>query len=436
MEQEQRHLHKNNAVSVDFWELSPLDLIHLDELILDLPTEKTLVFKAVQEIPRQVGFFHGEVDDGKKIINFISTEDKSFFGSIIDMLEHKVYQFQPKADGKMHVIKKTVSDFIDHDDKLSAQQLNLNRNKTQLSIFEGNEGTNSDLGDVIDVMIVWTKTSECRNSGLIEDCILTAVTKSNMMGKIRLAIEETNSAFIRSGIGTRLRLVYAYLHPTYQESDLATSLNHLTDGHDGVLDDVHEKRAKYGADAVSLWIDSIACGLGWIGPFKEFMFSVVNYSCATGYFSFGHELAHNIGCKHDRGTEDKCNENDIPSYGYRDHNSAFRDIMAYDCVPGQCDNNAEHLCSRLQRFSNTYVLYEGRALGDDRNNCARHINSKLSIVASYFARKTDEELATLRAFETDQERSEIPETKCKESKSHCNRDDLCCSHICRWRQCQ
>ena len=39
------------------------------------------------------------------------------------------------------------------------------------------------------------------------------------------------------------------------------------------------------------------------------MHNMISYSCATGYFSFGYELAHNVGYKYDRGTENECNKN-------------------------------------------------------------------------------------------------------------------------------
>ena len=36
------------------------------------------------------------------------------------------------------------------------------------------------------------------------------------------------------------------------------------------------------------------CGIGYGGPSKEKMFSVTNWKCATGYYSFVHEVAHNM----------------------------------------------------------------------------------------------------------------------------------------------
>ena len=46
----------------------------------------------------------------------------------------------------------------------------------------------NDLGDNIDVMVVWTKKAECRNSGQPKGCKLTERTKNDMIGRIKLAI--------------------------------------------------------------------------------------------------------------------------------------------------------------------------------------------------------------------------------------------------------
>jgi len=72
------------------------------------------------------------------------------------------------------------------------------------------------------------------------------------------------------------------------------------------MDDVHTKRELYGADIVAMIIDdSEYCGKAWLGPRESLMFSVVtDWNCVTGYFSFGHEIGHNQGLNHDRGTKD------------------------------------------------------------------------------------------------------------------------------------
>ena len=48
------------------------------------------------------------------------------------------------------------------------------------------------------------------------------------------------------------------------------------------------------------------CGIAYLGPVVHKMFSVVWRKCATGYYSFAHEIVHNLGCNHDRGTKNTC----------------------------------------------------------------------------------------------------------------------------------
>ena len=156
-----------------------------------------------------------------------------------------------------------------------------------------------DLGGTLDVMVVWTKQAECKKSFLAQDCTtFTSTTENNMRGLIDLAIAETNTAYTASGINTQLRLVHAYREPNYVEAStdkFSSALNAITSTTDGVMDDVHSKRIDYGADIVAFIInDSAACGLAWMGPSSNLMFSVAHWECATGYYSFGHEIGHNM----------------------------------------------------------------------------------------------------------------------------------------------
>ena len=63
--------------------------------------------------------------------------------------------------------------------------------------------------------------------------------------------------------------------------------------------------------------------------FASSAFSVVERGCATGYYSFGHELGHNMGLNHAR--EDSVGTGAYSySYGYKW--TGYRTVMAY--APG------------------------------------------------------------------------------------------------------
>lgn len=243
--------------------------------------------------------------------------------------------------------------------------------------------TAADAADIIDVMVVYTPAA--KNAADPVNGNTNAI-----MAAINLAVSESNTAYEQSQVNTRIRLVYAG-EVAYTESldgsDFDTELRRLTDPGDGFLDEVQGLRDAYGADLVSLWInDSSNCGLAWVlnsldPAFAAHGFSVVHWGpqCATGYYSFGHEMAHNMGCGHDREAPGGGGGLDDYSYGWHftgTNGVEYRTIMAYS--PG----------SRIQRFSNPNVNYLGTPTGvpiGDPNQSfnAQTINNSALLVANF-----------------------------------------------------
>jgi Metallo-peptidase family M12B Reprolysin-like len=255
--------------------------------------------------------------------------------------------------------------------------------------FKNERQLYDDSGSNIDVMVVWTMEAECRNAGLSVGCALTTATEEKMRGLIDLAISESNIAFQLSGIFTAFRLVHAYRDPDYIEaSSYSVALDELTFTNDGQLESVHVKRALYGADVVHMIAGApTSCGIAWSGePKVASMFSISQYSCSTGYYSFGHEIGHNFDLQHDRASENVCNMNSTFNYGYKNPNAEFRTILSYDCKIGQCDNMPKNGCDRILRFSNSNPSYtfNGQPIGDSTMDNARQFNSKRSFVASMY----------------------------------------------------
>eukprot|EP00522_Entomoneis_paludosa_P006168 CAMPEP_0172442964 /NCGR_PEP_ID=MMETSP1065-20121228/3288_1 /TAXON_ID=265537 /ORGANISM="Amphiprora paludosa, Strain CCMP125" /LENGTH=981 /DNA_ID=CAMNT_0013193013 /DNA_START=1269 /DNA_END=4211 /DNA_ORIENTATION=+ len=295
-----------------------------------------------------------------------------------------------RGGGSNPSLKKTVST-RDTDEK----------SMSPLRQLSNDENENSDMV-VIDIMVVWTTRAECHRSfgKYATHCddttqfVSTPQTVQNMYYLIHLAIAETNTAYHNSGIHVQLQLVHAYRDVGYVETGhMATALSQVTNRNDGHFDSVHAQRDLYGADMVALLVhDTSYCGMAWLGdtsmPLQhDRMFSVTSWSCATGYYSLGHELAHNMGCQHDRGTEGTCvvdsnNNDDVASfnYGWRDPQARFRSILSYDCRTGQCDNNVGGGggCPRRPFFSNTLDATTSASswypMGDAHNDNARQIN--------------------------------------------------------------
>lgn len=295
----------------------------------------------------------------------------------------------------------------------------------------------ADDGSVLDIMVVWTNLAECANSGLSAGCTHDATTESNIRGRIALAIAETNTAYTGSGVTTKLRLVHAYREDNYVEASadaFSAALNAITGKSDGVMDDVHAKRDKYGADIVALIIhDSQYCGVAWLGPSEDRMFSITAWNCATGYYSFAHEIGHNMGCNHDKGTTNACSGTNS-QYGYRDPNAEFRSIMAYTCASGQCDNNKGGGCTRVQMFSNPNINYNNKPIGSALHDNAGRINSVKATIAGY---RNTIPVCSVNSDCDDNDpcTTNVCDGICKTEPINCNDNNACTNDTCSGGQC-
>ena len=230
-----------------------------------------------------------------------------------------------------------------------------------------------DAGDTMDVMVVYTPAARAAAGG-------TAA----MQALINLAVDESNFAYQFSQITPRLRLVYQQEVNYTETGNMNVELDRLTGTADGFIDQVHGLRNTYGADMVSMFIENTdLCGLAWLMTvltpgFAPNAFSVVTWDCATGNYSFAHELGHNMGCAHDRANAPEGGLYPY-SFGWRfvtAGNVTNRTIMAY--APGE----------RIQRFSNPDVLYNGVATGvptvlPNAAHNALTINNSASTVANW-----------------------------------------------------
>ena len=160
-----------------------------------------------------------------------------------------------------------------------------------------------DDGSVQDILIVVSRGAMCNAAGWGSGgtCAMTASNQAPILGLVDLAISETNLAFLTSGINTILNLAHVHFDDTFNDygvgGDWSGTLGTLGQPNDGILDYVHDLRDQYYADFVSFWVDiSQYCGIGYRpdNPRAQTAFSMVQWDCATGYYSFGHELAHNM----------------------------------------------------------------------------------------------------------------------------------------------
>jgi len=209
-----------------------------------------------------------------------------------------------------------------------------------------------DDGSTIDILVVYTSAA--------------ASDSSNIASEIQLAIDGTNQSYINSGINQRVQLVHSAQIDYTETANSSTDLSRLQNPSDGYMDNVHTLRDQYCADIVSLWVkdmESSNCGIGYLmttvsTDFASYAFYVVKRSCATGNFSFAHEMGHNMGAHHDRYATSE-NGAYTYSHGYVYTPDRWRTIMAYnsECV-AQGFN-----CMRIQYWSNPDVNYGGVPMG-------------------------------------------------------------------------
>lgn len=192
----------------------------------------------------------------------------------------------------------------------------------------------NDQGGQVDVLVVYSGDA-------------AAAMGASAAGVIQLAIDETNEGFRRSQITTRIHLAGSQQIAFAETHDFERDVAALTSPSDGIADGVHALRSSVNADAVVMIVAAQDyCGMAdTIDARATSAFAIVSVVCATGYYSFGHELGHLFGARHDEAADPSGTP--FPyAHGYID--GAWRTIMAYDGCNG---------CRRVLNWSNPAVLY-------------------------------------------------------------------------------
>ena len=183
----------------------------------------------------------------------------------------------------------------------------------------------------------------------------------DMEALIELAVAESNQGYVNSNVGINMVLAnYRTVEYSSVGDGHATDVQRFAGTSDGYMDDVHASRDANAADVNVLVInDDSNCGrASSIGSNAASAFATVYWDCATGYYSFAHEIGHLLSARHDP-ANDPSSTPYAYGHGYQytpASGARWRTIMAYQCSGAAC--------TRLNYWSNPDVTYNGVPMGN------------------------------------------------------------------------
>lgn len=204
-----------------------------------------------------------------------------------------------------------------------------------------------------------------------------ASASGDINGLINLAVAESNQGYTNSGVQITLQLA-AKSQVTYTQSgSFNTDLTRYRGTSDGYMDTIHSQRNTTTADVAVLLINnSSSCGLASaIGSTASTAFAAAHWDCATGYYSFAHEIGHLQSARHDP-ANDPTTSPYAYGHGFQSPAGGWRTIMAYAC--------SSTTCTRINYWSNPTKTYGGRAMGTaSSSDNARVLNNTRATVAGF-----------------------------------------------------
>lgn len=198
----------------------------------------------------------------------------------------------------------------------------------------------------------------------------------NISSLMDLAVAESNQSYQNSGVEIRLQTAGKYSISYTESGSFSTDLARIRGTSDGYMDSIHSTRNSQSADMVMFWINnSSACGLASaIGASASTAFAAVYWDCATGYYSYGHELGHLQSARHDPANDPSTSPYRY-GHGYQYAPGGWRTVMAYNCSGG---------CTRINYWSNPGKTYGGAAMGtSSSSDNHRVLNNTRSRIAGF-----------------------------------------------------
>lgn len=287
----------------------------------------------------------GEVDGKRNSLVTLVAKDGLMTGNIV--VGSNLYQIRPAVNYGHELIETNLASFTPEADPLTVEPPTAQLQAVSSEPLSGNV--------IVDIMVAYTTEARIAAGGLTE-----------INNLIDLAVAETNITYLNSGISQLVNLVHT-VEVNYPESGtIVTDRNHLQDPDDGVMDEIHTLRDQYQADLVLLLVADGGgfCGVAYSttsvsNSFAEYGFCVVDADCATSVYSFGHELGHLMGARHEWYYDSVDNSPFTYNHAYVDTTNQWRTVMANG---KECSDNG-YSCPRIPYWSNPDLDYMGAPLG-------------------------------------------------------------------------
>jgi uncharacterized delta-60 repeat protein len=189
--------------------------------------------------------------------------------------------------------------------------------------------------------------------------------EAGVLSLIDLSIAEANAILENNHLPVRVRLVHSEKTDYRDSGSIATDLDDLLN-HRGLLSNVESTRRLFGADLVTLIVETDSNGWAGVaripqtdkGDRTQFGNVLNRKWIGTGFYLYVHEMAHNLGCQHDRRNAKNTNGVLSPgvfpySLGYRFEAEDITHVTVMGYQPGIV----------LPFFSDPSTSYNGIPLG-------------------------------------------------------------------------
>jgi len=190
---------------------------------------------------------------------------------------------------------------------------------------------------------------------------------------VNLAISETNQGYANSQVPINMYLKCLLNTPSADASSSDTILNNFLASAKNDF-----KTFRRAADVTVLLSNSYSdnCGVAYFDQLKSGQtLGTVSKGCATGYYSFGHEIGHMVGAHHNKETGAR-NPAYPAGYGFLMRppvNSGYRTILGY---PAQGYN------TRINYYSNPKIGYNKIPTGEAGANNAGVLTERRFLMAT------------------------------------------------------